>query len=512
MNNNLPLPDEAFHALNAYNEQNHTNYSFGTPVDNFEGGFGKVFNLEGVPSGNAPMVVKVIDTFSRADSTPYEMYEDMSSELRAGKMLSGLGSPYIVPFTDGFFSPNYYKHRREGETYEEFYSNNRVIFLIFMPKFESAAVFFSRTVNLCEANMIKLAYDLSCGLALLNTLGIVHRDISPDNVFVLPGMYCSFSSRYENVFSIGDFGSSYFLVDKVGVKAFFKPDYVPPEQMEAMSENGIINYTDLYPSENNGDLCSLGKTVDAIISAYQIPICAEFRAIIDKATDSDKSRRYPNAEAMKKDLAPLLSRTDWPISSSASALCRKLIEEQRFSEADTIAANAGAADTDCMRARLYTLLFREHNDAAFQGLCELEENDLRSKCLVRLYVLRESGNLGRVERALEDLREAAETGLSAACFDYGVYLLEGVNTSHGVSIPPAKDKSEGCRFIMQAALSGSALARKYIRSHGRVFEKAIRNSECESYEKAFLQNKLTEFRREAPRSISLISNRADSYL
>lgn len=266
MSNNLPLPDEAFHALRAYNKQNNTNYSFGTPVDNFEGGFGKVFNLGNIPSDNDfPMVVKVIDTFSRSDSTPYSMFVNAFRELRAGEMLRGLGSPYIVPFIDGFFTPNYLTSACEEETPEEFYSNNRAIILIFMPKFESAAVFFSRKENRSEANIIKLAYDLSCGLALLNTLGIVHCDISPNNVFVLPGAYCSFSSRYENLFAIGDFGSSAFLDDNTAVQAFFKPDYVPPEQMEVVSENAVVNYAALYPSENNGDLCSLGKTVDALI-------------------------------------------------------------------------------------------------------------------------------------------------------------------------------------------------------------------------------------------------------
>lgn len=509
MRNNSQLPDEAFQALAAYNKQKNVNYSFGSPVTNFKGGFGKVFNLENAPF---PSVVKVIDTFSRSDLSPYDIFINAFREFRAGQMLRGLGSPYVVPFIDGFFAPNYETNGRKGDTLESFYSKNRAIFLIFMPKYENAAVFFSRVENRNEANLIKLAYDLSCGLSLLNTTGIVHCDISPNNIFVLPGTFCSFSSRYENLFALGDFGSAAFLGDNTPVQAFFKPDFVPPEQMEAVNEStASLNYTTIYSSENNGDLCSLGKTLDSFIECYNISVCEKFKVIIDRAKEGDKNKRYPSAETMIKDLEPLLMRTDWPISSSDSALCRKYVEERRFSEANAIAEKAGSADIDCMRARLYMFLFLLRNDNAFQGLCELEKNDLRSKCLVRLYVLQETGDAGRAIRALNDLREAAEIGLSAAKFDYGKFLLEGVNTSRGVSIPPAADKTEGCRFILQAALQGSSLAREYVKSHYRLFEKAIKKCTSPSA-KAIQLKELREYKFEPVRRISLISNRADSYL
>ena len=79
------------------------------------------------------------------------------------------------------------------------------------------------TVNICQA------------LKAIHAAGIIHRDVSPDNI-----MICS-----DNKIKLIDFGTARFSHDEEAQRTvILKPGYAPPEQYEKLSVQGP--WTDIY--------------------------------------------------------------------------------------------------------------------------------------------------------------------------------------------------------------------------------------------------------------------------
>ncbi len=157
----------------------------------------------------------------------------------------------------------------------------------------------------------KLNYDIvaNCLIKVLDALeivhstGMVHRDLSPDNIFILA----------DGRIKLIDFGAareSYGNEDKT-LSIVLKPNYAPPEQFKKKSRQGP--WTDIYalgataykilvgsmPPESIGrymeDDLIRPSTVNSTVPAY-------FDAIIYKAMALQIENRYQQASAMKYDI------------------------------------------------------------------------------------------------------------------------------------------------------------------------------------------------------------------
>lgn len=157
----------------------------------------------------------------------------------------------------------------------------------------------------------KLNYDIvaNCLIKVLDALeivhstGMVHRDLSPDNIFILT----------DGRIKLIDFGAareSYGNEDKT-LSIVLKPNYAPPEQFKKKSRQGP--WTDIYalgataykilvgsmPPESIGrymeDDLIRPSTVNSTVPAY-------FDAIIYKAMALQIENRYQQASAMKYDI------------------------------------------------------------------------------------------------------------------------------------------------------------------------------------------------------------------
>ncbi|MBI1948424.1 MAG: serine/threonine protein kinase [Deltaproteobacteria bacterium] len=177
---------------------------------------------------------------------------------------------------------------------------------------------------------IDFAYRLTDGAG--RELGLVHRDLTPRNIFV----------RYDGQVRVGDFGSSLASKQEPAEAVVGTPGYLSPEQAQLQP---IDHRSDVYAiglllqelltGEPAFDLSNkwTGKKNDAaLLKAHQknqrrpLPptVPDDLRLVIEIATALDPADRYQSAREMKKGLL----RSEHPprpeSAAELSALVRRL--------------------------------------------------------------------------------------------------------------------------------------------------------------------------------------------
>lgn len=168
-----------------------------------------------------------------------------------------------------------------------------------------------------------------------NELGLVHRDLSPKNIFV----------RYDGQVRVGDFGSSLASKQERADVVVGTPGYMSPEQallqpLDHRSDVYAVGLLlqELLTGEPAFDLKSWGakKSDAALLKAHQkgqrkpVPssVPEDLRMVIDIATAVERDDRYQSAREMKKGLM----RTDTPprpeSAEELSALVRRLFADE----------------------------------------------------------------------------------------------------------------------------------------------------------------------------------------
>lgn len=97
-------------------------------------------------------------------------------------------------------------------------------------------------------------------LSPLHKAGIIHRDISPDNIYV-----CD-----NKIITLFDFGTAEFPDGKNELPIIVKPGFAPPEQYETENRQGF--WTDIY---------ALGATLYLLLTGEK-PIASTDRKIVDE--------------------------------------------------------------------------------------------------------------------------------------------------------------------------------------------------------------------------------------
>lgn len=147
--------------------------------------------------------------------------------------------------------------------------------------------------KLAPAEVVQIGRDLLKGLERVHRLGLVHRDMKPSNVFVLPDRAL-----------VGDFGiaqpPSEGNSETDGPK--FTPDYAAPEQVQGKPVTPLADIYStgvlLYEALTGRRFHEQGQTVD------WTGMPARLATVLQRAVEPDPERRWKDAKTFRDALAP----------------------------------------------------------------------------------------------------------------------------------------------------------------------------------------------------------------
>ncbi|MGZ4397675.1 MAG: serine/threonine-protein kinase, partial [Gaiellaceae bacterium] len=171
---------------------------------------------------------------------------------------------------------------------------------------ETLAARLGRDGTLPPRRVLSLGADLAGALAHIHELGMVHRDVKPENVFLTP----------DGTVKLGDFGIARALTQPrmteigtvLGTASYLAPelltggDATPPSDVFAL---GVL----LYESAS-GELPRRGATVDDLSAADSLPLSlaapdapAELVRVVERCLARDPAAR-PAAAELAQELLP----------------------------------------------------------------------------------------------------------------------------------------------------------------------------------------------------------------
>lgn len=175
--------------------------------------------------------------------------------------------------------------------------------------------------------LLELFVPLIESLDEIHSQGLIHRDISPDNIMVLLG----------GKIKLMDFGAARDYTDfgEKSLSLILKPGYAPPEQYQTHGVQGP--WTDIYALCATMYKCLTGENPpDAIervmddnlkeISEFGIPVSKQMEETIIKGMSISARNRYQNIEEFCEDLYALSEETLTP-EEEESKVEETLIEE-----------------------------------------------------------------------------------------------------------------------------------------------------------------------------------------
>ena len=175
--------------------------------------------------------------------------------------------------------------------------------------------------------LLELFVPLIESLDEIHSQGLIHRDISPDNIMVLLG----------GEIKLMDFGAARDYTDfgEKSLSLILKPGYAPPEQYQTHGVQGP--WTDIYALCATMYKCLTGENPpDAIervmddnlkeISEFGIPVSKQMEETIIKGMSISARNRYQNIEEFCEDLYALSEET-LTLEEEESKVEETLIEE-----------------------------------------------------------------------------------------------------------------------------------------------------------------------------------------
>ncbi len=187
---------------------------------------------------------------------------------------------------------------------------------------EDLKSFIRRSGHLNEAKALNLAKQILEGLAEAHRLGVIHRDLKPQNIMI----------DQEGNAKIMDFGiaRSLHTRSETGTGIIIgTPEYMSPEQADSRDVDhqtdlyalGVILYemvTGRVPFEGDTPLSIVLKHKGDPVpnpKGFNTQVTPEFSRVILRCLEKTKSRRYQKAEEIREDLdriekgLPIIHRT-----------------------------------------------------------------------------------------------------------------------------------------------------------------------------------------------------------
>ena len=157
-----------------------------------------------------------------------------------------------------------------------------------------------------------ILYQTCLGIEYAHQRGIIHRDVTPDNIYLLPG------DRVK----ILDFGLSCAVgtedINFSGTAAYISPEQIEGDPVDERTDIyglGFVAYEMVtgakpFQAETVKDLLDLHLHRDIPDPVERVPDLPEgLRRFIMKASRADPDRRYQNVGQVLEEIRPLATRT-----------------------------------------------------------------------------------------------------------------------------------------------------------------------------------------------------------
>lgn len=163
------------------------------------------------------------------------------------------------------------------------------------------------------ARVVDLVEQAAAGLSVLHDLGVVHRDVKPQNLLLRSG-----GSAGERLL-VADLGVAKAMLHASGLtQVVGTPAYMAPEQVtgETITPRADVHALAAVAYQLlTGELARTGSVSDLVHA--ELPVAPSRladlpRAVDDvllRALDPDPARRHPDVESLAADLAEALPRT-----------------------------------------------------------------------------------------------------------------------------------------------------------------------------------------------------------
>lgn len=155
-----------------------------------------------------------------------------------------------------------------------------------------------RHVFVSAEDVARLGVAVADALAYAHRCGLLHRDVKPSNIFV----------GEDGAIKLGDFGLACLAADKLSDRSGTR-HYLAPERLDGGAATAA------------GDLYALGVTLRDLGACKDFRMPTDFAAICAKATASEPSARYTDANALADDLRRFLAHR--PVAANPPAPLRR---------------------------------------------------------------------------------------------------------------------------------------------------------------------------------------------
>jgi tRNA A-37 threonylcarbamoyl transferase component Bud32 len=266
-----------------------------------QGGMGAVYEATHTLIGKRVAVKVLLDKYARREQVVARLEQE-------ARLASSIGHEHIIDITD-------FGITHDGRTF---------VVMEFLEG-ESLAECLAREGPLPETRILQIAFQIGSALGAAHAKGIVHRDVKPENVFLL-------RRKDQDFIKVVDFGISKSMrasqpgeeesprLTQTGM-VLGTPLYMSPEQ--ARGDEELDHRIDIYAlgvimyELATGQVPFLGTNYLSIISQVlndEAPrprqvrpdLSAEFEAIVLRLLDKDRDRRYQTTEEVVHDLTVLL--------------------------------------------------------------------------------------------------------------------------------------------------------------------------------------------------------------
>ena len=193
-----------------------------------QGGMGAVYEATHTLIGKRVAVKVLLDKYARKEQVVARLEQE-------ARLASSIGHEHIIDITD-------FGLTEDGRTF---------VVMEFLEG-ESLAELLNREGPLPEARIVDIAWQIASALGAAHAKGIVHRDVKPDNVFLL-------RRKDKDFVKVVDFGIS---------KSMRSSD-VGEEDSPRLTQTGMVLGTPLYmsPEQARGD-----EELDARIDVYALGV------------------------------------------------------------------------------------------------------------------------------------------------------------------------------------------------------------------------------------------------